>query len=122
MLPGYLVEPGGDVQAAATLLRERHGVRTACLKPAAGSFGHGIITGIDPSTSNERARRLPAVHADEAAWLVEAQVDYVRFTVGAQRFPLALAGHEHASHPAGSRTLQLTDTSGRDRSRWTPVC
>ncbi len=115
-LPGYTIEAAGGDQrlaaerlgAAATLLRERYGLRYGCHKPARGGAGSRIRTGIPLEDPDALARLAAEATQTDEDYLLEAHADYLRHQVRGHEFILAPSAHVRDGQLADGATLQIT--------------
>ncbi|MEW9528660.1 hypothetical protein [Microbispora sp. NPDC049125] len=114
VLPGYLIPRGDDpagfqaaVAEAARALQERYGLATGCLKPGEAGDGARIVPGIDLADSAALARHAAEAFPHGDDYLLEAHVDFPRFTVGGRDFIAAPSGHVRYGQVAEGLTVQL---------------
>ncbi len=114
VLPGYLVrredDPGQfarELLVAADLLRQRYGIRYGCFKPCEAGDGARIVPRVDLTDREALARHAKDAHQHGDHYLLEAQVEFLRFRVAPHSFQLAPSGHIRGGHVADGLTAQL---------------
>lgn len=116
-LPGYtLVRRDGECEdfvhqllSAATLLRQRYGLTTGCLKASESGDGARISPGLaldDPTQLAELGRRAHR-HGDD--YVLEAHITYGRATIAGQTLPTALSAHLRGGEVAPGATVQFME-------------
>lgn len=115
VLPGYTIQRTGrhvrdfaaQLDAAATLLRERYGISRGCLKPAEAGDGARILVGV--SLADHEALKQVASeafqHGDD--YILEPEVTYSEFLLCGQRYIVAPSAHVRFGHVAPGCTVQL---------------
>jgi len=116
-IPGYTIERQhreveefvDQVLAAASLLRQRHGLSTGCLKASESGDGARITPGIDLEDRALLSDLAEEAHTHGDDYVLEAHVTYCQASIAGQVLPTALSAHLRGGRVAPGATIQFME-------------
>jgi hypothetical protein len=114
VLPGYLVRRGDGPQAfeagllaAAELLLDRYQIGRGCFKPCEAGDGARIVPHLDLADTQTLRGHARDAYAHGDHYVLEANVDFLRFPAGPRVVDLTPSGHIRGGHVLPGLTAQL---------------